>query len=44
LMKEGGIIQSDSVRHPLTALRPETRAGLLELARDLGALALSWAK
>jgi 2-keto-3-deoxy-L-arabinonate dehydratase len=43
LMKEGGIIASDSVRHPFAGLTPETRAGLIELGRDLDALALRWA-
>jgi len=44
LMKEGGIIASDSGRHPLASLAPVTRAGLIELGRDLNALALSWAR
>ena len=32
VMKEGGVIRSDAVRHPLEPLHPATRAGLLELA------------
>jgi 4-hydroxy-tetrahydrodipicolinate synthase len=44
VMKEGGVIRSDAVRHPLEALHPETRAGLLELVRPLDPLALRWGK
>ena len=44
LMREGGVIASDAVRHPLPALHPATRAGLIELARDLDALALRWGR
>ncbi len=44
VMAAGGVIRSDSVRHPLEALHPATRAGLLELARDLNPLALRWGK
>jgi 2-keto-3-deoxy-L-arabinonate dehydratase len=43
-MKDGGVIRSDTVRHPLEALQPETRAGLLELVRPLDPLALRWGK
>ena len=39
---EGGVIKSDHVRHPLRALHPETRKGLLELAREANPLALRW--
>jgi 2-keto-3-deoxy-L-arabinonate dehydratase len=42
VMMEGGVIASDAVRHPLEALHPATRAGLLELARDVQPLALRW--
>jgi 2-keto-3-deoxy-L-arabinonate dehydratase len=42
VMKEGRVIASDAVRHPLDALHPATRAGLLELARPLRPLALTW--
>lgn len=41
-MKEGGVIASDAVRHPLEAMHPDTRAGLLELARPLDLVALRW--
>jgi 2-keto-3-deoxy-L-arabinonate dehydratase len=44
VMAEGGVIRSDAVRHPLEALHPATRAGLLELARELKPLALRWGK
>ncbi|WP_254700274.1 dihydrodipicolinate synthase family protein [Trinickia violacea] len=42
VMKEGGVIKSDAVRHPLEALAPATRAELLELAREANPLALRW--
>jgi len=44
VMKEGGVIASDAVRHPLEPLHPQTRAGLLELAGGLDVLALRWGK
>ncbi len=44
VMKEGGVIGSDHVRHPLPPLPPATRAGLLELARELNPLALTWGR
>jgi 2-keto-3-deoxy-L-arabinonate dehydratase len=44
VMMEGGVIQSDAVRHPLEPLHPATRAGLLELAREAKPLALRWGK
>jgi dihydrodipicolinate synthase/N-acetylneuraminate lyase len=43
VMAAGGVIASDAVRHPLESLHPATRAGLLELARELNPLALHWA-
>lgn len=43
-MMEGGVIKSDHVRHPLPALPPESRAQLLDLARDLDPLVLRWGK
>jgi 2-keto-3-deoxy-L-arabinonate dehydratase len=42
VMAEGGVIASDAVRHPLEPLHPATRAGLLEIARELNPLALRW--
>ena len=44
VMAEGGVIASDAVRHPLEQLHPATRAGLLEIARELEPLALRWGK
>lgn len=44
VMMEGGVIKSDAVRHPFEPLHPATRAGLLELAREVQPLALRWGK
>src|SRR5262245_10141384 len=44
VMKEGGVIGSDAVRHPLEPMHPQTRAGLLALAAELQPLALRWGK
>ncbi len=44
LMKEGGVIQSDAVRHPLAPLHPAVREGLLRVARRLNPLVLRWGK
>ena len=44
VMMEGGVIKSDALRHPLEALHPATRKGLLELARAAEPLALRWGK
>ncbi len=44
LMKEGGIIASEAVRHPLKPMHPQTRAGLIETARRLDPLVLRWAR
>ena len=44
LMKEGGVIASESVRHPLLPMHPQTRAGLIETARRLDPLVLRWAR
>jgi 2-keto-3-deoxy-L-arabinonate dehydratase len=44
LMKEGGIIASDAVRHPLQPLHPITRAGLIEIARGLDPVVLRWGR
>jgi 2-keto-3-deoxy-L-arabinonate dehydratase len=44
LMREGGVIACDHVRHPLAPLHPATRAGLLEIARRLDPLVLRWAR
>lgn len=42
VMKAGGVIGSDHVRHPLKPMSERTRARLLDLARDLDVLALRW--
>jgi 2-keto-3-deoxy-L-arabinonate dehydratase len=42
LMKEGGVIKSDAVRHPLAPMHPEVRDGLLKVARRLDPLVLRW--
>lgn len=44
VMKEGGVIRSDYVRHPLKPMSPRTRERLLSLARDLDLIALKWGK
>ena len=42
LMKEGGVIRSDAVRHPLPQVHPAAREGLLKIARRLDPLVLRW--
>ena len=44
VMKEGGVIRSDAVRHPLAPLPAPTRETLLRMARDLDLVALRWGK
>ncbi|HVL58476.1 MAG TPA: dihydrodipicolinate synthase family protein [Burkholderiaceae bacterium] len=44
VMREGGVIASDAVRHPLEPLHPAARAGLMELVRALDPVALRWGK
>ena len=44
VMKAGGVIKSDAVRHPLEPMHPDTVAQLLELAGEVNPLALSWGK
>ena len=43
-MLEGGVIKSDTIRHPLPPLHPEARKGLLELASPLNPLVLRWGR
>jgi len=43
-MKEGGVIASEAVRHPLQPLHSQTRAGLIETAQRLDPLVLRWAR
>ncbi len=44
VMKEGGVIKGDHVRHPLEPMPPETSSQLLELVRELDPLVLRWGK
>ena len=44
LMKAGGVIASDIVRHPLQPLHPATRAGLIEIAKELDPVVLRWGR
>ncbi len=44
LMKEGGVIACEAPRHPLPAMHPDTRAGLIETAKRLDPLVLRWGK
>jgi len=44
VMKEGGVIGSDHVRHPLTPITERTRSRLLQLARERDLVALHWGK
>lgn len=44
VMKEGGVISSDCVRHPLKPMSERTRARLLQLAEESDVIALRWGK
>ncbi|CAN7605513.1 dihydrodipicolinate synthase family protein [Bosea sp. LjRoot9] len=44
LMKQGGIIGSAALRHPLELPHPKTQAGLIEIAKSLDAAVLRWSK
>ena len=44
LMKEGGVIACEAPRHPLVAMHPDTRAGLIETAKRLDPMVLRWGK
>ena len=44
VMKAGGVIGSDHVRHPLKPMSERTKARLLQLATDLDLIALKWGK
>ncbi|OIQ31824.1 MAG: dihydrodipicolinate synthase family protein [Alphaproteobacteria bacterium MedPE-SWcel] len=44
VMKEGGVIRSDRVRHPLQPMSDRSRARLLQLAAELDVIALRWGK
>ena len=43
-VSDDGVIKHETVRHPLEPLHPQTRAGLLELAREVNPLVLHWGK
>ncbi|MFK7858129.1 MAG: dihydrodipicolinate synthase family protein [Granulosicoccus sp.] len=44
VMMEGGVIKSDTVRHPLDPLPLRSRQGLLEIAHKLDPVAIRWGK
>src|SRR5205085_12054363 len=44
LMREGGVIVSETVRHPLPPLHPATLAGLIEIARGLDQIVPRWGR
>jgi dihydrodipicolinate synthase/N-acetylneuraminate lyase len=44
LMKEGGVIACDAMRHPMPEMNAATRAGLLDAAQRLDPLVLRWGK
>jgi 2-keto-3-deoxy-L-arabinonate dehydratase len=44
LMHEGGVIACEAPRHPLPALHPATRAGLIETAKRLDPMVLRWGR
>ncbi len=44
LMREGGVIACEAPRAPLAPIHPETRLGLMAIARRLDPLVLRWAR
>lgn len=44
VMKEGGVIRSDHVRHPLAPMSQRTRARLMQLAAERDLVALRWGR
>ncbi|OCK59900.1 dihydrodipicolinate synthase family protein [Bradyrhizobium sp. LMTR 3] len=44
VMAEGKVIKCEAVRHPLEQIHPDTRARLIELAREANPLALHWGR
>lgn len=44
VMKEGGVIKSDYVRHPLMPMSARTKERLLSLAREMDLITLKWGK
>ena len=43
-MKEGGVINSDQVRHPLRPISAGARRSILKLAKEFDLVALRWGK
>lgn len=43
-MVEGGVIASESCRHPIPPLHPATRAELIDLLRPLDPVSLKWGR
>ncbi len=43
-MKEGGVIASDTCRHPIEPLHPETRTRLISLLQAIDPLVLRWGR
>jgi len=44
LMREGGVIACEAPRHPFPAMHPDTRTGLIEVARRLDPMVLRWGR
>ena len=44
LFKEGGVIESDFCRHPIAPLNPAVKSALLNMAKELNPVALTWGK
>ena len=44
LMAAGGVIRSDTMRHPQAPLPAPSKTGLIELARRLDAMVLRWGR
>ncbi len=44
LMREGGVIACEAPRHPFPARHPDTRAGLIDVARRLDPMVLRWGR
>jgi 4-hydroxy-tetrahydrodipicolinate synthase len=44
VMKAGGVIKSDHVRHPLKPMSPRTVDRLLHLAGEMDLIAMNWGK
>ena len=44
LMREGGVIACEAPRHPFPAMHPDTRSGLIDVARRLDPMVLRWGR